>query len=273
MENEIPQSEMVTNYIDMYTRSICSEPANDAKVHDYLVSKVQNATLESKPFPYLQVFDFLPPDLYQKALRAWPLDAEFNAVKIEDDGGRMRQYVGSRKAIMLDASPVSSEMNPISNFWYDLSQYLKSHLFVETLFNKLSTIIEPGIASLEHSADDHAGYRMYVCRDEGTNDALGTHLDATRKLVTIVVYLGLSGETNQDSQERWGTALYETGRQKIRPLEFSETKLHKSNKVVKFIPNSAFIMPNSKSSLHGVVGGQKNVVRKTIMCGYWMFND
>ena len=116
MTNEITNETLVPEFINKYHHSGISELTSHHETQDYILAKLSNTEVETDPFPYIQIKDFLPSSFYQDAMAAWPEDSEFNAVKLQDDGGRMRQYVGSRKAIMMDAWPKSPEMSPGSIF-------------------------------------------------------------------------------------------------------------------------------------------------------------
>jgi hypothetical protein len=53
-------------------------------------------------------------------------------------------------------------------------------------------------------------------------------------------------------------------------VQFSANSDHEVAARVAFEPNRALIMANQRAGLHGVAGGQDGVVRRTIMCGYWL---
>jgi hypothetical protein len=94
-----------------------------------------------------------------------------------------------------------------------------------------------------------------------------------RKLLTIVVYLKLEGPTNKDSADFWGTTLYTIDGGSIEPLQFTPNDEREPARRVSFAMNRAFVMPNDMTAYHGVAGGQRDVTRKTLMCGYWLFED
>ena len=99
---------------------------------------------------------------------------------------------------------------------------------------------------------------------------MGAHVDALTKLLTIVIYLDLSGAITDGSPGLWGTALYGEDQSTAQPLQFTPNAGMPVARQIEFAPNRAFIMPNRAGALHGVGGGEAGVTRRTLMCGYYL---
>ena len=147
---------------------------------------------------------------------------------------------------------------------------LREPEFVAELFAKFPDAMETALSALGDVTCE-PGFRLHVCQDNGQQDALGAHLDGLHKLLTIVVYVELDGSVTSESADLWGTALYDVEARAIGPMKFAPNADYEPSVRVQFRPNRAFVMPNSRKSLHGVAGGEPDVARRSLMCGYWAF--
>lgn len=147
---------------------------------------------------------------------------------------------------------------------------LRRPAFVRGLFSAFSGVIEGNLAGLGPDAAQPPCFKLYANVDAGTSEALGAHVDALTKLLTIVIYLDLAGDVTSGSPDSWGTALYPRDPGTARPLQFTPNAGLPVATQVKFAPNRAFVMPNTPGALHGVSGGEDGVTRRTLMCGYYL---
>jgi len=235
---------------------------------NHVVERVLNGTAIDTPFPHAELALFFPTPVYEQALSEWPSDDNFKAVKVTEH----TEYVGSRRACLMVDRPRFERAEICKGIWEDIAHVLGSPDVVYALSKRFSLPLGRQIDSLARNENDQPGFRMYLCQDEGISDALGAHVDAARKLLTIVVYLDLVGDEDEASATAWGTRLYDE-EVTPRPLDFSSNGLYTARKTVNFERNKAFVMPNTPFSFHGVAGGQKSVIRKTIMCGYWLLGS
>jgi hypothetical protein len=220
------------------------------------------------PFPHGRIDRFLPAELYDALLAAWPDATHLAPVSLPG-----ADYVGARTTLLVDAHPASDDMSEqVDAAVAQLATALRAPRFVRALFTRFATVIDANLQGLAINPDDAPGFRLYLCRDAGEHDALGAHLDALRKLLTIVVYMDLRGALTAESDEAWGTTLYPAHGETITPVTFTPNADHTAAAHIPFAPNRAFIMPNTSASLHGVAGGQPEVSRRTVMCGYWLFD-
>ncbi len=234
------------------------------------------------PFTHGTIDGFLPDSLYAAVLRDWPADSELSAVPLPGTDTPSGGYVGTHTTRLLqewhaDELPMAwsatGEQARTSQTWDRVSAALRSPAFVRGVFTRFAKTIEANLATLGDTAAGQPGFRLYLSLDQGPEEALGAHVDALRKLLTIVVYLDLAGAVDNDSEQLWGTALYDTAAGAVRPVEFSANSAHRLAHRIGFTANRAFLMPNDSRALHGVAGGQAGVVRRTLMCGYWLFDQ
>src|SRR5436190_9315847 len=67
-----------------------------------------------------------------------------------------------------------------------MGDVLGSPEMVEALFNRFSPTLSEHLGTFGSATQETPGFRMYLCRDSGSSDALGAHVDSLRKLLTIV---------------------------------------------------------------------------------------
>jgi hypothetical protein len=254
----------VAAFLDAYDASgIAGHP----DPNEQLTGALDHMHTADAPFPHGLIDGFLPLAFYRTLLESWPADAELAPVSLPGT-----EYVGARATRLVDARPASPDAwTPPDPAVVRLAAALRAPAFVRALFTRFADVVERNLQDLDVTQRDSPGFRLYLCRDAGEADALGAHLDALRKLLTIVVYMDLTGTLTAESDEAWGTALYPAGAEKITPVTFTPNAQHTALARVPFAPNRAFVMPNTARSLHGVAGGQADVTRRTLMCGYWLF--
>jgi hypothetical protein len=221
------------------------------------------------PFQVGTIDGFLPEGLYQAVLQDWPVESALAEVSLPSDG-EAGAYFGSRKTKLLENWAAGDSGSPGAETWNRVCLALRAPAFVRSLFTRFSDVIDANLETLNLTVSGMPGFRLYANFDHGAKEALGAHVDALRKLLTIVIYLDLSGALTDDSRQRWGTALYDIVAGTIKPLSFSANANQIVAHQIEFAPNRAFIMPNTSRALHGVAGGQMRVTRRTLMCGYWL---
>lgn len=239
----------------------------------YLSQSLARMQVLDTPFSHAAIDRFLPDDLYRQVLAEWDSAADLAPVTLDGSKPGADGYIGSRKAKLIEDIAADAPAGMSAATWARISHALRAPAFVRALFTRFAGTVETNLGLLGDVERDRPGFRLYLCRDEGAKDALGAHLDAMRKLLTIVIYLRLDGAIDAQSEEAWGTALYEMEPGSIVPLHFTPNADHKRVSRVGFVPNRAFVMPNDRRALHGVAGGQAGVVRRTLMCGYWLFTQ
>ncbi|MFI2790408.1 hypothetical protein [Kitasatospora sp. NPDC018614] len=254
----------LARYLDGYQRVIGADiPAGAAE----LLPALNRLSMHDDPFPFATVDDFLPEDLYRSILANWPSQSGFDPVARFVEG-QPKAYLGSRKERIIE-NFAGSDAPMATETWNRTRLALRHPEFVRSLFERFADPLEEHLG-LDRLLDrKQPNFKLYANQDTGATEALGAHLDAAPKLLTIVVYLQLEGDTDETSVNRYGTALYECRAGEHDFLNFSSNAAHRTAHQVQFAPNRAFIMPNSPVSLHGVAGSQDGVLRKTLMTGYW----
>ncbi|MEV6676352.1 hypothetical protein AB0N09_05705 [Streptomyces erythrochromogenes] len=254
----------LTRYLDGYQHVIGADiPSGAAE----LVPALGRLHLHTDPFPFATVDDFLPEDLYRAILANWPSQSGFDQVARFVEG-QPKGYLGNRKERVIE-NFAGNDAPMATETWNRSRLALRHPDFVRSLFQRFAGPLEEHLGLEQLRERDQPNFKLYANQDAGITEALGAHLDAAPKLLTIVVYLTLEGATDGSSREQWGTALYDCRPGERDYLDFSRNADHCLAHQVTFIPNRAFIMPNTAASLHGVAGGQPDVLRKTLMVGYW----
>ncbi|WP_331732557.1 hypothetical protein OG613_48195 (plasmid) [Streptomyces sp. NBC_00015] len=260
--------ERVERFLDLFASGpgTVSTPNADAE----LAPGLERMQTIADPFTCATVDDFLPADLYQAVLRDWPEASSFQPVATFATlvYGEPRSYFGSRMERTVENW--AADATPDAATWRRLRNALCHPAFVRALFTRFAETVDDNLAGLDLDELNSPNFKLYTNFDAGSDEALGAHVDAPSKLLTIVVYLDLQGPELPDSADRWGTALYSVGADNCLPQTFTANADHTAARKIQFAPNRAFIMPNSTHALHGVVGGEATVQRRTLMCGYWL---
>jgi hypothetical protein len=254
-----------TAYLASYQASESLRPAPLGQ--GSLVASARRMQVYDTPFSYGVIDGFLPESDYRAVIAAWPPQGELAQVSLPGSG-----YVGSRTAKVIDDRRAAALPAAQSSAWAGISSMLREPEFVSELFTRFADVIGTTLAALDTPSCE-PGFRLYLCQDKGEQEALGAHIDGMHKLLTIVVYISLDGPVTSESPELWGTTLYDIEPRAVGPIEFAPNAGHVPSTRVRFGPNRAFIMPNSRKALHGVAGGQRNVTRRSLMCGYWAFGE
>lgn len=239
-----------------------------------LAPAVERMDVVDDPFVHGTIDTFLPGELHEAVLRHWPEESALAAVTLPSDGGPSADYLGSRKTKLLEQWGDGAADGASAETWNHVSLALRAPAFVRRLFTRFAAVVEDHLAqqNLDAATAGRPGFKLYANFDHGAKEALGAHVDALRKILTIVVYLDLTGDTTGESPHRWGTALYEAQPGAVKPVRFSPNAERPVARQIEFAANRAFVMPNTSRALHGVAGGQAGVARRTLMCGYWLLS-
>jgi hypothetical protein len=244
-----------------------------SSVASHFLERAADTNVVQQPFEHMVVDNFLQPEMYRLVEEQWPNDADFAPVRLPPHSSGNDRYLGSRRAKLIDSFPRGvEELARLPDVWQLLSDSLRHPRFVLSLFERFESTLSGAMRHISTKSTDKAGFRMYACQDAGVGEALGAHVDALRKLLTIVIYVDLKGPCSEKSDTAWGTTLYGNSHEEWRPLEFRPNIATRESIVVRFARNRAFIMPNQPLAQHGVVGGEAGVQRRTVMCGYWLFD-
>jgi len=255
----------VTEFLAAYEKSPGGVPAApDCQPID-LTPALTRMEVQDTPYAFATIESFLPDSLYHAVLHDWPPEPTFSTVTVS---GSPSGYFGSRKQRTIENSATGAGLDTPT--WTAARQALRNPAFVRALFMRFSAIIEANLAALGSRMRNAPCFKLYANLDAGASEALGAHVDAQTKLLTIVIYLSLSGNVTGGSAARWGTALYAAEPGAVAPLQFTANAGLPVARQVEFAQNRAFVMPNAAGTLHGVCGGEDGVARRTLMCGYYL---
>jgi hypothetical protein len=228
-----------------------------------LSSDVGRCEVADAPFAAAAIDDFLPRDLYDNVLSEWTT----LALKPVAVGQPDTKHVGSRHSFRLHNWKPS--VDAPSGVWDTISQIVRATPFVTSLFTRFADTVEANLAHRDLEGCTQAGFRLWANQDSGAAEALGAHVDSLPKLLTIVLYLDLSGPTTPASPRHWGTSFYEIEPDSVKTVDFSANAARTPAGNIEFRPNRAFVMPNTSHALHGVAGGEAGITRRSLMWGYW----
>ena len=246
-----------------------------------LTDTVGRMRVEDTPFTYGIIDDFLPKAVYEAILRDWPAPSAFRPAKKRDDtqfqGARRLSQdqagtaeLGSRQVRLIENTS-DPDQDPATGVWKQVAEALRAPSFIRDLFDRFSTVIATHLTTIGDATGKAPAFILSQSVDQGAREALEAHLDGPWKLLTVVIYLDLRGAVNQHSEQLWGTALYNTDPGSAPPTYFIPNADLELAGRVGFVPNRAFVMPNSTRALHGVAGGQPDVQRRTLMSGVWLW--
>jgi hypothetical protein len=250
----------VAAYLDSYEQGPGAATSNGVLA---LEETVIRAKVIERPFAVATIDDILPAEFYSRVLAAWK-SLDLRPVDLPGT-----TYVGSRQGQQLVNWSASQSATERAGIWDTLSAEVRSPRFVRALFTQFADTVEANLGLDEFTRTGRPGFVMWANHDHGPNEALGAHLDASRKLLTVVLYLDLQGALTAESTRLWGTTIYEMEAGATKPVEFSLNASRDPAGVIEFRPNRAFVMPNINTALHGVAGGQAGVTRRSLMWGYW----
>lgn len=253
------------SFLEKYGTHFNGGEPSDGRTAADLVQSVSRMRVETYPFPYGLIDDFLPADIFDAVMRDWPSESSLEAVPLPTSSG----YLGSRKARLIDDRDSDGIKTTTEGTWESVASALRDPVLVHALFSRFSDVVENNLSEAVDEPEVNPGFRLYQCVDKGQDEALGAHVDSLRKLLTIVLYVQIEGEVDADSERLWGTSLYDVTPGSVAPVTFSRNSDYRPAASVKFVSNRAFVMPNNSRAHHGVAGGQASVLRRTLMCGYW----
>ena len=279
MESDV-SNRKVNWYVDSSVKSNCFTRAEGIfdDVVNSICESIEHAELKCHPFSYLEVDNILPKKTLRQMLNNWPEQQLFSKVESYSsfETSSSRSNVGSRSSILIQDKSVNltpSNNDLLSTFWSGFADVIRDVRIFRSLIKKMHHPLGQHLDDIGDINKSVPGFRMYLCQDEGECAALGPHIDATRKVMTLVFYVSLSGLVTVNSPKAWGTALYSLpDDDNVAPLVFLKSGKYEVSKEVEFEANKVWIFPNNNSALHGVSGGEAGVVRKTVMCGYWLFD-
>jgi hypothetical protein len=264
-----------------------------------LTDAIDRMRIEDTPFTYGIVDDFLPKAVYEAILRDWPAPSAFRTSRWRSDAffhGTQRmsdeevanlaegksagelehepavhapeKYISRKTRLIEDTADPSQD--PVTGVWNQVAEALRAPSLIREVFARFAAVIDAHLTTVGDTTGRVPSHVFSQSVDHGANEALGAHLDTDVVLLTIVIYIDLQGAVNQDSEQLWGTSLYNpVPGVDPQTLFIPNADLEPATRVG-FVPNRAFLMPNSSRSLHGVAGGQPDVQRRILMTKIWL---
>lgn len=219
----------------------------DAKAEDvaHTVSRIEQATVETQPFPHLVVRNFLPDDLYREALARWPADTSFASRNHMDrvQFNLTRQLSELPEALQPTWSRLLGLSDAVNRALYRKFQPHFSHKFVP-LF---------GARWRETTRDYSTAFRRVQLAQYTGRGALLPHVDSVRLVVNSFLYASESGQP----EPSLGTVLYRSFGLMLTDNNFripdaTSSRYLAPDVVVPYEANCLLSFVNTPFSFHGV---------------------
>lgn len=213
-------------------QDLAATPQLRVHAQNSFVDQVQSVTLQTSPTPYAVLSPVFPPDTYAHLASELPETAKYREAR---GGARFQQQCkkltgqeAGRGDIFFTSQ--NARAKGLAAIWGELAEWMQSDEIRDILIDRF-------VPSALHPSDRSA-YRtdLRLVRETGSV-FIAPHLDQPRKLLVIVVYFGSDLPTNA------GTSLLE-------PTGQGGTFRERCK--VAFAPNTAFILPRTETSWHGV---------------------
>jgi hypothetical protein len=217
-----------------------------------VITRIDEATLETQPFDHIYLRDLFPQSLYRELLRNFPERRFFHELDHEDarraDGSstRLRFYLYPEQLWSLPAEQ--------RRLWRPLSQLLMSKELQEAFKRKFRKALE---ARFDRGIDQLDFYPVPILVCDLPGYRIGIHSDVMRKAITVQFYL-----PDDDSQQHIGTIFHE-GR---------SGEAAQRIKKMPFLPASGYAFPvQAQASWHSAATVEEaDGERRSIMLTYYV---
>jgi FkbM family methyltransferase len=233
--------------------------ARERDVLAFMVARIEEATLETAPYPHYYIPCLFPADFYQQILRHRMLD---DYLKPIGDSGRTPTSLYHNRA-MLKLTPDSFRAMPEADqaFWRSLTRILSSHELLSALAGRFGDHLglNPRLAAGEEVV---VIPENLLIRDR-TRYMIGPHTDAPHRLLSVMIYL-----PQDDSLSDLGTSIY-VPNDPTFTCEGGPHYAFKGFRRVKtacFLPNTALCFLKTNNSFHGVETITAEDVERDAIC-------
>lgn len=211
----------------------------DQEVKDFVFQSVNNAPIETHPYPFLYVNNVFPAEFYAKMISMMPDESLYK------EGSTARTSnaysLKSRKRINLNSEDILSIKDEKQAFWTELRDFLASDEFTLLFIEKFRSELTKRYKQLNTTT------RIELLKDT-TDYRISPHTDAPHKILTLLFYLPSSY-----AQTHLGTSIYvpkEEGYRNERgiQLDFEDFETYRR---VSYLPNTLFCFMKTDNSFHG----------------------
>jgi hypothetical protein len=220
-------------------------------------TKLEQAPIETEPFPHFYIENIFPDGLYAQMLRNLPADGDLTP--LGKTGLVTPGAYPERSILRLDGAETARLKDAQRNFWDDLAARFLGGRLTEMQFRRfMPHVLERfGKKLLKLRLAEQA----MLVRDR-TRYSLGPHTDAPHRLLTLLFYLPADR-----SLAHLGTTLYAPKDKSFRckggPHHLREA--FNPVRTVPYKPNSVFAFMRTDVSFHGVEPIQDEAVCRDIL--------
>ncbi len=213
----------------------------------HMLARLENTSVEDKPYSHFYVERFFPPDVYETMMRLMPAPTSYKPLSVAKH--HSAEGISTRDVLPLRAEALARLPGEQQHFWSDVAIALGSAELKRAVFRKLATDLSFRFGVPREGVSEIASYtKPSLFRDlEGYE--IAPHPDGRAKIVTMQLYLPADR-----SQLELGTAVYERSLTSLRGLISWRGRFRKVKQFA-FQPNSgyAFAVSNSigRKSWHG----------------------
>ncbi len=234
------------NFSKVFRFSLPSQ-SEGRRVLNHVLERVQQAALQTDPFPYSVVDNVFPDDYYRKMLAHFPNEESLRPI---GETGRVTKDAYKERLTVLFTDDEFARMTPAQQaFWRDFASWMYSDQFLSAFIAKFHAHLEPRLANIlsDKPTLELRGDALLV--NDKTNYAIGPHTDAPHRLVTFLFYLPADA-----SMRELGTSTYRHKDPAFKCWEGYHYPFDDFKRVstIEFLPNRLFAFPKTGVTFHGV---------------------
>lgn len=245
-----------------------TSPRSRSVLH-HVLSRLAQAEVINKPFPYVVVDQIFPDDYYAEIQRHFPA---MHSMRSLSETGRVGKGNYKERMCTLFTEEDFTRLPPEQNtFWRDFADWMYSDTFLHAFVNKFQPALEPRIARVQAAEGRLKVRGDALLVNDQTNYAIGPHTDAPHRLVTFLFYMP------QDASLReLGTSLYTPKQEGFTCWggpHYPHDKFDHAGRV-EFLPNRLVAFPKTEHSFHGLERiDREDVSRKLLINNIRLLNQ
>lgn len=231
--------------------------SNDSSIlFSFLKEKIEQSKVQTQPFPFIIIEDFLPESLLEDALRFFP--------KIDQVKNYGFPICGADGRWCLPINTINEELSGINaSFWVNFNDTISNlgpiiaNKFLDFIDIKFQLIDQDEIENIRKSIkfSNCTAQGVLYCQSQGK---LTPHFDPLKKFVQLMLYL-----PDDDVHEKYGTKLFYGSPGK----DFNNKHLHNNDlveaRILPFRKNTLVLLMQSPLSWHSAEGYEdENYIRK-----------
>ena len=215
------------------------------RVESHILARLESAQTHSDPYPYIEVTDFLPSDIYSILVDHMPAEEHYDSImKFRVENKRE----STRFRCSLQEENLQCSTSEARNVWLAVRNAMGAPTVKRSVFRTLCEGLSFRFGVEADEVGDIPAFPLTELYREKAGYSIKPHPDTRKKVVTLQLAL-----PRDDSQSAMGTSLYRRYNNPLRML--SEGTLFEEIGRAQFLPNRVFafsvINQLSLKSWHG----------------------